>query len=77
MGVYMSQALPTPADAHRILDDHPISAADGRCVRCRVEGCHLRTVALEALARHGMLPRRRCGATRPELIGARRVGWRG
>ena len=75
MSVYRAaQAAPTPADAQRVLDAHPLSAASGRCLRCDTEGeCWLRVVALRTFAQHRLLPRRRPGATRPELIGARRV----
>ena len=78
MTVYRTEVPPTTADAQRVLDEHPISASTGRCLRCDTDGaCWLRVIALRTFAQqgtHGVLPRRRPGATRPELIGARRVG---
>jgi hypothetical protein len=57
-----------------VVDVHAISSADGRCVRCAVEGpCLALRDALYVLATWHQLPRRRAGATRPELVGARRV----
>jgi hypothetical protein len=74
MGVYTSDAPATPADAQRMVDAHPVSSGDGRCQECAVVGpCVARVVALSVLAQHRQLPRRRAGATRPELIGLRRV----
>lgn len=66
------QAL-TPAEAQHILDAHPVSAITDRCLCCEVPDCSPRLVALRVLAAQGRLPCRRPGATRPELINARRV----
>jgi hypothetical protein len=60
-------------DAQTILDEHPVLAADGRCMACGTENCPPRSSALSLLASARQLPSRRPGATRPELIGARRV----
>jgi hypothetical protein len=58
--------------------DHSMSSGDGRCVRCKVEApCAHQYRALLQLHYLCQLPRRRPMATRPELIGARRVQVRG
>jgi hypothetical protein len=54
-----------------VVDVHAISSADGRCAVAR-PWLALRD-ALYVLATWHQLPRRRAGATRPELVGARRV----
>jgi hypothetical protein len=73
VATYTSEAPPTPADAQRVVDSHAVSI-DGRCVCCGGHGgCWLRVTALHVLATADRLPRRRRGASRPELIGARRV----
>ncbi len=62
------------AAAQAALDGHPVSLRDGRCITCRTEGgCDEREEASRLFARYGMLPRRCPGATRPELVGARRM----
>jgi hypothetical protein len=74
MSTYTSTARRTIEQIQAVVDHHPISSADGRCVVCEVEGpCWPRHDALRALAAWHQLPRRRPGATRPQLIGARRV----
>jgi len=72
MTVYVSATVAD--DDQRVIDSHPISSGDGQCITCGVEGpCAPRYAALHRLARRRRLPRRQPGATRPELIGARRV----
>jgi hypothetical protein len=62
------------AVAQSTMDAHPISLRDGRCITCGIEGgCIEREAAARIFARYGVLPRRRPGATRPELVGARRL----
>jgi hypothetical protein len=62
------------AAAQSTLDAHPISLRDGRCITCGAEGgCVEREEAARIFARYGVLPRRCPGATRPELVGARRL----
>ncbi len=60
--------------AQAVLEQHATSSADGLCVACRLPGpCvqYERAAAVFALA--WRLPRRVPGATRPELVNARRV----
>lgn len=60
--------------AQKDLERHAVSSADGYCLACNVPGpCadHERAATVFAFALR--LPRRVPGATRPELIGARRV----
>jgi hypothetical protein len=60
--------------AQVILDRHIISSADGRCIACQLPGpCPQREAAARAFAASLRLPRRTPGATRPELINARRI----
>jgi len=71
MTVYAS---PTTDDAQRIIDSHPVCSGTGRCLRCDVPGpCWYRESALMVFRTSGTLPRRWPGASRPELIGARRL----
>lgn len=78
MATYASAVRHRLDDVQRVLAEHAISSGTGRCVRCNVEGpCLPRTDALYVLATWHQLPRRPAGATRPELIGARRVAVRG
>lgn len=64
--------------AQAVLDAHAVSSADGLCVACRVPGpCGRYEGAAAVFAQSLRLPRRIPGVTRPELIGARRVGFRG
>ncbi|AEV84386.1 hypothetical protein ACWT_3363 [Actinoplanes sp. SE50] len=61
--------------AQAILDEHVTSSATGRCVACGCLGpCRLRENAVVIFSRTLRLPVRRPGATRPELVGAVRVG---
>lgn len=74
MGTYGSATRRQLDHVQGVIDAHAISSADGRCVECAVAGpCVVRRDALYMLATWHQLPRRRAGATRPELIGARRV----
>lgn len=78
VSVYVSTTRKPLDDVQNVIGDHAINSADGRCVRCKVEGpCRSARDALRQLAAWHQLPRRRAGATRPELIGARRVLARG
>lgn len=62
------------AEAQRTLDTHATSSANGRCIKCGTPGpCYKRETAVVIFSRTYRLPRRRPGATRPELIGARTV----
>ncbi|NIL55674.1 hypothetical protein [Salinispora arenicola] len=70
-----STALARAADALDAVNEHATLSGSGLCRTCRVEGpCPSRTEAERTLRSSGMLPRRRPGFTRPELIGLRRVG---
>jgi hypothetical protein len=58
-----------------ILDRHATSSVDGTCVQCGVLApCHRRETAMAFFFRSSRLPRRVPWATRPELVGARRIG---
>jgi len=60
--------------AQRVLDTHITSSATGRCLACGTLGpCWRRETAVSIFSRTLRLPRRQPGATRPELIGARRI----
>ncbi|GAA1799293.1 hypothetical protein HC028_16240 [Planosporangium flavigriseum] len=62
------------AIAQEVLDRHATSSADGLCIECGVPGpCYRRETAVVIFSRYLRLPRRIPGATRPELVGARRV----
>jgi hypothetical protein len=64
--------------AQAVLELHAVSSADGLCVACRVPGpCGEHETAAKVFTLSLRLPRRVPGATRPELIGARRRGQRG
>jgi hypothetical protein len=62
------------AEAQRTLDVHTVSST-GYCLTCEILGpCRPRESA-ESIVSHSLrLPRRRPGRTRPELLGARRIG---
>jgi hypothetical protein len=58
---------------HGLMATHSMSLS-GSCVRCQVHGgCGTRAEAVGVLTARQELPRRAPGATRPELLGARRV----
>jgi hypothetical protein len=62
------------AEAQRTLDTHTVSST-GFCLACQILGpCQPRGLAESIFYRALRLPRRYPGATRPELLGARRVG---
>jgi len=62
------------AEAQRTLTAHTVSSI-GFCVTCKVLGpCRPRELAESIFYRSLRLPRRHPGASRPELLGARRVG---
>lgn len=71
MSIYGSLAHLPVTDLLALLDQHPDTLA-GTCLHCRT-ACAERYAALAWLAHYGVLPRRRPGASRPELVGARRV----
>jgi hypothetical protein len=61
--------------AQEVLDKHVTSSADGRCLECGALGpCQRHDQAAKVFMFALRLPRRVPGATRPELVGARRVG---
>jgi len=63
------------AEAQRTLDTHVTSSATGRCLACGTLGpCWRRQTAVSIFSRTLRLPRRQPFATRPELVGACRVG---
>lgn len=75
---YYSAAANEQLHAQRILDVHVTSSANGRCIECGVLGpCSQRETALGIFTGTLRLPRRRPGATQPELVGARRLDDRG
>jgi hypothetical protein len=62
-------------EAQLILDEHVTSSATGRCLACGSLGpCWRRENAVVVFSRTLRLPTRLPGASRPELVGARRVG---
>ena len=62
--------------AQAILDRHTVSSGDGLCVGCRVLGpCSEHIAAARVFRSSARLPRRRPGATRPELLAAKRDGF--
>lgn len=69
-------ALPMAlARAQRVPNAHVITLAGGYCRGCgRLLPCGEREAAAEVFVRYGRLPRRRPGASHPELVDARRVG---
>ncbi len=72
---YAATADEQLAEAQRTLDTHITSSATGRCLACGTLGpCRRRESAVSIFSRTLWLPRRQPGATRPELVGARRLG---
>ncbi len=70
---YATTAEERLAEAQRILDTHITSSATGLCLACSRPGpCPERKRAAVVFFR-ARLPLRRPGATRPELVSARRV----
>jgi hypothetical protein len=72
---YYADTATDPLDAaQRDLDVHTISSL-GYCMACKILGpCRARERAESVFERSLRLPRRRPGHTRPELLGARRIG---
>ncbi|MFI5893064.1 hypothetical protein ACIA5D_23440 [Actinoplanes sp. NPDC051513] len=61
-------------DAQATLDEHVTSSATGACLACGSPGpCWRRESAVAILSRSLRLPVRLPGASRPELVNARRV----
>lgn len=61
-------------EAQVVLDEHVTSSASGRCRACDLPGpCWRRERAVAIFSRSLRLPVRLPGASRPELINARRV----
>lgn len=71
---YVAVAKSPLKDAQRVLDVHVTSSATGRCLACDSPGpCWRRETAVVIFSRNLRLPLRRPGASRPELINARKV----
>jgi len=72
---YAMTASTQLAEAQRTLDVHITSSANGRCLACGDLGpCWMRERAVVVFSRSLRLPQRQPGATRPELVSARRIG---
>lgn len=70
-----STAHATISVALDAINTHATHSNTGLCRTCRTEGpCDRRIEAERALRGWGLLPQRQPGATRPDLIGLRRVG---
>lgn len=71
------RGTPTRADydeAQAAISRHVTSSGTGRCLRCDAYGpCSTREAAIRLMGRYMWLPTREPGASRPELVGARRV----
>lgn len=62
-------------EAATLLRSHVISLADGLCRECELPGpCESYEQAMKVFLTAVRLPRRMPGATRPELLRARRIG---
>jgi hypothetical protein len=72
MSVYVGQSgLHQVASAQRALDVHVVGVT-GRCLGCGAEApCAVNEAAAQAIGRYGQLPRRRPGASRPDLVDTR------
>jgi hypothetical protein len=71
---YADAAAERLAAAQRDLDAHTINSV-GYCLTCKIFGpCRPRESAESVFSHSFRLPRRRPGRTRPELLGARRIG---
>lgn len=65
-------------NAQAVLNEHVTGSGTGQCLVCGVPGpCWRRENAVVIFSRSLRLPTRLPGATRPEIIGAVRVGARG
>lgn len=73
--VYLSAAaIDQLAAAQRALDEHVTSSGTSYCLGCHLVGpCPANEQAAATFTRYGRLPRRTPGATRPQLINARRI----
>ena len=72
---YATSAEDRLGEAQAILDEHVTSSATGRCLACDSLGpCWRRENAVVIFSRTVRLPTPTPGATRPELVGAVRVG---
>jgi hypothetical protein len=73
---YLAATAAQPlAAAQRLLDAHALVLPDGVCRLCGTSGsCGYRDAAQAAFAWYRRLPVRRPGASRPELVSARRMG---
>ena len=73
--VYLSAAAMDQLTAAQMaLDEHVTSSATGYCLGCHLIGpCPSNEEAAATFGRYGRLPRRTPGATRPQLINARRI----
>jgi hypothetical protein len=70
-----STARSTISAAFDAVNTHATLSNTGLCRTCQTEGpCDRRLEAERALRGWGLLPQRQPGATRPDLIGLRRVG---
>lgn len=77
MATYGGAATDQIDNAQEVLDQHLVSSVTGRCMVCGVLGpCQRRETAAALFFVSRWLPRRRPGATRPELVGARRIDGR-
>jgi hypothetical protein len=71
---YATSAERLLSEAQTTLDEHVTSSVTGRCRACNSRGpCWRRESAVEIFSRSLRLPARRPGASRPELVNARRV----
>lgn len=75
---YYAESADQLGKAQALLDEHVTSSGTGRCLACGSPGpCWRRENAVVIFSRTLRLPVRRPGATRPELVGAVRIGVRG
>jgi hypothetical protein len=74
--MYLGQAAYDVLDQVQAdIERHAVSSADGLCLTCRTTGpCETYENASRTFMRYGQMPRRRPGLSRPQLLGARRVG---
>jgi len=69
-----SVAQTTIARALYEINEHVALSSSGLCRTCQIEGpCVRRSAAERTLRSYNLLPQRQPGATRPELIGLRRI----
>lgn len=72
---YLASAAQTAiARALYEINEHVTLSGSGLCHACQIVGpCARRVAAERTLRSYNFLPQRRPGATRPELIGLRRI----